>query len=78
MAHNLSWFQPVQQSRKQVLRPYYPNIYYTVVKMIDKTPKFRVENNGNCYSLKRFSKELPALIPIEPRIGPKVCKIVNR
>ena len=46
--------------------------------MIDKTPKFRVENIGNCYSLKRFSKKLPALIPIEPKIGPKVCKIVNR
>ena len=45
--------------------------------MIDKTPKFRVGNNGNCYSLKRFSKKLPALIPIEPKIGPKVCKIVN-
>ena len=46
--------------------------------MIDKTPKFRVGNNGNCYSLKIFSKKLPALIPIEPKIGPKVCKIVNR
>ena len=46
--------------------------------MIDKTPKFRIENNGNCYSLKRFSKKLPALIPIEPKIRPKVCKIVDR
>jgi hypothetical protein len=45
--------------------------------MIDTIPKSRVGNNGNCYSYKRFSKKLPALIPIEPKIGPKVCKIVN-